>query len=72
MQFQKAEAGDSTMLIWLGKQWLEQSDRHGVEITGDKGGPVQHENKYAKLTDKELEEAIVEEAERITGGASSA
>jgi len=71
MQWRKAEAGDSTMLIWLGKQWLKQSDRHGVEVTGDKGGPVQHENKYTKLTDKELEEAIVEEAKRITGGAAS-
>src|SRR5680860_655010 len=31
MQWRKAEAGDRTMLIWLGKQWLKQSDRHGVE-----------------------------------------
>jgi len=25
-QFQRAEAGDKTMLIWLGKQWLGQKD----------------------------------------------
>src|SRR5664279_5139775 len=67
MQFQKAEAGDKTMLVWLGKQWLEQSDRRGVEITGGKGGPIRHEHahKYDKLTDEELDAAIVAEAERI-------
>ena len=71
MQWRKAEAGDRTMLIWLGKQWLKQSDRHGVEVTGDKGGPVQHEFKYADLTDEELDAAIVAEAERITDRATS-
>jgi hypothetical protein len=25
-QFQRADAGDKTMLIWLGKQWLGQKD----------------------------------------------
>jgi hypothetical protein len=31
-----ALAGDRTMLIWLGKQWLGQKDRldHAVEVSG--------------------------------------
>jgi hypothetical protein len=29
-QMQRAEAGDKTMLIWLGKQWLGQTDRQEV------------------------------------------
>jgi hypothetical protein len=35
-QVQLALAGDRTMLIWLGKQWLGQKDRldHAVEISG--------------------------------------
>jgi len=33
-QYRKAvEDGDNTMLIWLGKQWLGQSDKH--EHTGN-------------------------------------
>ena len=27
-QKQRADAGDKTMLIWLGKQWLGQKDHH--------------------------------------------
>jgi hypothetical protein len=29
-QKQRADAGDKTMLIWLGKQWLGQSDKQEV------------------------------------------
>jgi hypothetical protein len=32
-QFDRARAGDRTMLVWLGKQYLEQKDR--VEHSGD-------------------------------------
>ncbi len=38
-QWQLAEAGDKTMLIWLGKQYLGQQDR--LEHTGANGGPIQ-------------------------------
>ena len=27
-QYDQAMSGNSTMLIWLGKQWLNQSDKH--------------------------------------------
>ena len=30
-QKQRADAGDKTMLIWLGKQWLGQKDSPGAE-----------------------------------------
>ena len=35
MQWKKAEEGDRTLLIWMGKQYLGQSDRQ--EITGAGG-----------------------------------
>ena len=30
LQWEAAEKGDRTMLIWLGKQWLAQTDRQEV------------------------------------------
>ena len=35
LQYQAAEKGSNVMLIWLGKQYLGQKDRHETEITGD-------------------------------------
>ena len=32
-QFQTAMEGNVSMLIWLGKNWLDQSDKQDVEIT---------------------------------------
>lgn len=32
MQFKQAEAGNSTMLIWLGKQYLEQSEKQTTSL----------------------------------------
>lgn len=37
-QKQRADAGDKTMLIWLGKQWLGQTDHH--EPADDSGAVV--------------------------------
>ena len=33
-QLQVAESGNPSMLIWLGKQWLGQKDKHEAELTG--------------------------------------
>ena len=33
MQFKAAQAGDKTMLVWLGKQYLGQSDRMDYNVT---------------------------------------
>ena len=37
-QWTKAMDGDSTMLIWLGKQYLEQNDKK--ELSGPNGGAI--------------------------------
>ena len=39
VQFAVAMAGDKTMLIWLGKQRLDQRDKQ--EHTGKDGGPIE-------------------------------
>jgi hypothetical protein len=36
-QFQSAMDGNPTMLIWLGKNWLGQTDKQEVAHTGDAG-----------------------------------
>lgn len=38
-QWKLAEGGNATMLIWLGKNVLDQKDRQ--EMSGPEGGPVQ-------------------------------
>ncbi len=40
LQVKLLEAGNATMGIWLGKQYLGQRDQIG--ITGGDGGPVKH------------------------------
>lgn len=42
MQWKAAQAGNATMLIWLGKQMLGQRDKQ--EISGPDGGPIQTED----------------------------
>lgn len=39
-QFEAAEAGNPAMLIWLGKQWLGQSDKQTLEHSGPDGGDI--------------------------------
>lgn len=43
-QYQKAEAGDNTMLIWLGKQWLDQREKPRDEEDGQGSGSYSHEH----------------------------
>ena len=33
MQWDSAKKGNTTMLVWLGKQYLKQSDKQEVEAT---------------------------------------
>jgi hypothetical protein len=42
LQWQKAQTGDSTMLIWLGKQMLGQRDKADVDATvsGNPNAPI--------------------------------
>lgn len=36
MQFKSAEAGNVTMQIWLGKQYLGQTDKQEMEVSNDR------------------------------------
>jgi beta-N-acetylglucosaminidase len=38
MQWESAEKGNTTMLVWLGKQYLGQTDKQ--ELSGDSDKPV--------------------------------
>lgn len=40
-QYKSAESGNATMQIWLGKQWLDQTDKSYQEIAGAGGGAIQ-------------------------------
>ena len=40
VMWRTAMKGNVTMLIWLGKQYLGQTDRAATEVTGASGGPV--------------------------------
>ena len=44
MQWEKAEAGSDTMLIWLGKVLCGQKDASAVVLTGPNNGPVQSQS----------------------------
>ena len=52
MQYSAAQAGNPTMLIWLGKQVLGQRDRMDQEITGKDGTPLIPVN---TIPDEEIE-----------------
>lgn len=38
-QYAAAIGGDKTMLVWLGKSWLDQTDKSKVEHSGQVGPP---------------------------------
>lgn len=40
-QWLSAQAGNPTMLIWLGKQYLGQKDKSAHEHSGPDGGPIE-------------------------------
>jgi hypothetical protein len=58
-QWKNALGGNVTMQIWLGKQELNQRDRH--EITGANGGPISIREMLETMTDEEYE-ALAREA----------
>ena len=49
MQWEKAEAGSDTMLIWLGKVLCGQKDTSAVVVTGPNNGPVQSVSKTVTI-----------------------
>jgi len=40
MQWKGAEDGNTTMLVWLGKQYLKQTDKNNLELTGKDGNEL--------------------------------
>ena len=55
-QVELAMRGDKTMLIWLGKQFLGQSDK--TQLSGKDDGPIKHQHSVANLTDEQLDAEI--------------
>lgn len=55
-QWQLALKGDKTMLIWLGKQHLEQRERASHEHSGPDGKPIETK---ATLSDEEIHARIL-------------
>lgn len=54
-QWQLAQKGNATMLIWLGKQYLGQRDKSSLEHSGPDGKPI--ETRSSK-SDAQLEAEI--------------
>lgn len=52
-QWKTALTGNTTMLVWLGKQVLEQKDRTASEISGPGGLPLPSEIKISFVDPKE-------------------
>lgn len=61
-QWQAAQKGNPTMLIWLGKQYLDQRDKSSHELSGPNGKPIETKA-YGDLTDEQLDARIA----RFTG-----
>ncbi len=54
MQWKSAQAGNVTMLVFLGKQMLGQTDKNLHRHEGQGGGPIQHVD-LAAATDDQLQ-----------------
>jgi hypothetical protein len=63
-QFQSAETGNVTMLIWLGKQWLGQRDKANHEISGPDGKPIETKADVT-MTDERRDARILELAAKL-------
>ena len=60
MQWKAAEAGNPTMLVWLGKNMLGQTDKIVTEHTGKDGGPIETKATIdvSKLSTAAMEELL--------------
>lgn len=52
IQYKQAEAGNATMAIWLGKQYLGQRDKKDVAVEGEINNP------FKNLSTEELKKLI--------------
>ena len=65
-QWKALEEGNTTMLVWLGKQYLGQRDKFDV----DQNSTVRHE--ISELSDAELAQRIRAELAALAGGGGKA
>ena len=54
-QWKAAENGNVTMMIWLGKQWLDQKDAHEVTLENHVDDTVRMMDEYFKSQDIEFD-----------------
>jgi AraC-like DNA-binding protein len=63
-QWQAAQKGNPTLLIWLGKQYLGQKDKSQYEHTGANGGPMEFKDTSSMTPDQIEQEIQAELAKR--------
>lgn len=56
-QWKLAQEGNPTMNIWLGKQYLGQSDKQSTYLSGPDGKPIETQL-HRKMSDEELQAEI--------------
>lgn len=56
-QFKAAENGNSTMLVWLGKQYLGQKDKHELEVSDKRQNVLsamqRHREEYPEIPEEQ-------------------
>lgn len=67
LQWQAANEGNSTMLVWLGKQLLGQRDK--TELTGAEGGPMQMQTVSLDVNDLSPEQRAALRAAMVSAKA---
>jgi hypothetical protein len=65
-QFQSAMDGDRTMQIWLGKQYLNQSDKHETKTTDVTASPEERAA-AAKAAEQQLQ-ALMADPDKLSDG----
>lgn len=63
IQLAQAEAGNSTMLVWLGKQDLGQRDYKRLEVVGAEGGPLAVEGDLGIVVKQRIRELLRSKAQ---------
>ncbi len=58
MQWRSAEEGNTTMLVWLGKQMLGQRDRHETDLKSSDGSMTPAKLDLSKLSTETLAEIV--------------
>lgn len=68
-QFKKATGGSDTMLIWLGKQYLKQTDKLQVDVLGSKEWDAVMNNVVLKVLKRhpEIDEEMKAERDAYFG-----